>query len=132
MQVRFLLAAPCFQAMTCSTNWEGPLSFKQKITGSNPVHVTIFLRDLSKVGTMFLTHEIGVQFSVAAPPSPWSSAHRRPFPKRDDAGWIPAGLTISQFCACRLTDSRRYPPKVEIEVRFLARVPFCSGRLYSV
>lgn len=45
---------------------------------------------------MFLTHEIGVQFSVAAPGSPWSSAHRHPFPKRDYAGWIPAGLTIFQ------------------------------------
>jgi hypothetical protein len=93
MQVRFLLAAPCFQAMTCSTSWPSPLSFKQKITGSNPVHVTT-RRDLSKVGTMFLTHEIGVQFSVAAPGSPWSSAYRHPFPKRDHAGWIPAGLTI--------------------------------------
>ena len=40
MQVRFLLAAPCFQAMTCSTRWPSPLSFKQKITGSSPVHVT--------------------------------------------------------------------------------------------
>jgi hypothetical protein len=27
--------------MTCSTSWPSPLSFKQKITGSNPVHVTI-------------------------------------------------------------------------------------------
>jgi hypothetical protein len=60
MQVRFLLAAPCFQAMACSTSWPSPLSFKQKITGLNPVHVTT-RRDLSKVGTMFLTHEIEVQ-----------------------------------------------------------------------
>lgn len=27
--------------MTCLTSWPSPLSFKQKITGSNPVHVTI-------------------------------------------------------------------------------------------
>jgi hypothetical protein len=78
MQVRFLLAAPLFQAMTCSTSWPSPLFFKQKIAGSNPVHVTIFRRDLSKVGTMFLTHEIGVQFSVAAPNSPWSSCIQAP------------------------------------------------------
>lgn len=31
--------------------------------------------------------------------------------------------TSPPFRACRLTDSRRYPPKVEIEVRFLARAP---------
>ena len=93
MQVRFLLAAPRFQAMTCSTRWPSPLSFKQKITGSNPVHSPLYRRDLSKVGNMFLTHEIGVQFSVAAPGSPWSSTSRHPFPKRDQGGWIPARLT---------------------------------------
>lgn len=34
---------------------------REKITGSNPVHVTTSRRDLSKAGTMFLIHEIRVQ-----------------------------------------------------------------------
>ena len=72
MQVRFLLAAPCFQTMTCSTRWPSPLSFKQRSRVRIPYTSPLYRRDLSKVGTMSLTHGIGVssaQFSVAAPPA---------------------------------------------------------------
>ena len=73
MPVRFLLAAPRFSSMTCSTSGQVLCLSSRK------------------------------------------SRVRIPY--------------TSPSCACRLTDSRRHPPKVEIEVRFLARAPVCSGRL---
>ena len=90
MQVRFLLAAPRRVRLDGQVLCLSSRRSRVRIPYTSPR----YRHDLSKVGTMFLTHEIGVQFSVAAPGRPWSSAHRHPFPKRDHAGWIPAGLTI--------------------------------------
>ncbi len=75
MQVRFLLAAPSYlQTMTCSTSGQVLCLSSRRSRVRIPYTSPLYRRDLSKVGTMFLTHEIGVQFSVAAPGSPWSSA----------------------------------------------------------
>ena len=70
MQVRFLLAAPRRVRLDGQVLCLSSRRSRVRIPYTSP----LYRRDLSKVGTMFLTHEIGVHFSVAAPASPWSSA----------------------------------------------------------
>ena len=70
----------------------GPPSPESSFCATRRISVVAF------VGYNLRSRELrfpGCQRWVARPPSPWSSAHRHPFPKRDYAGWIPAGLTIS-------------------------------------